>query len=176
MNESDEKNNSKKTKSSRWLKIAGIVAIIILILLLLSMCHSKGRQEQSGGVTFGVIDLEDGQSNIDPQELANTIVDENQFQVFINTEMVVNDKQQADLLIQNSEANHYDCYVQLVENESGKTLYKSDILQPGFKIETDRLERKVPSGTHDCTAFFHVLDENGAEINQIGVEATITAR
>lgn len=168
-------NKAKKRKIALWVKIAGVIGVIILLLLLLHMCGQKKEPEMTGGVTFGVIDLEDGQSNVDPQELANSIVEQNQFRVFINTEIVVDAKRQADLMIQNDEANHYDCYVELIDNDTGKTLYKSDVVSPGFKIESDKLDKKLSEGVHNATAYFHVLDEDGSEINKIGVATTITA-
>ena len=106
--------------------------------------------------------------------MANAIADESMFQVFINSEMVVTSNNQVDFRIQNTENNFHPCYVEIMENQ--KTLYKSDIINPGYKLESDELDENLEPGVHNCVAYFHVLNDDGNEINKIGVDVTIRSK
>ena len=54
-----------------------------------------------------------------------------------------------------------------------KEIYHSDVISPGYKLETDQLSKKLDSGTYPCTAYFCVLNEDGSEYNRIGLEITL---
>ena len=111
-----EQNNNKK-KASRTKAVAAIaVLVIIAIILCLKACTAdKTDESPSGGVSLGVIDLNDEENqNIDLEGMANAIADESMFQVFINSEMVVASNGQVDFRIQNTKDNFHPCYVEIV--------------------------------------------------------------
>ena len=135
----------------------------------------KTDESPSGGVSLGVIDLNDEENqNIDLEGMANAIADESMFQVFINSEMVVASNGQVDFRIQNTKDNFHPCYVEIVEGQ--ETLYESDIIRPGYKLESDELSETLSPGVHSCVAYFHVLNDDGSEINKIGVDVTILSK
>lgn len=49
------------------------------------------------------------------------------------------------------------------------------MILPGYKIEKDKMLVNLETGVHECTATFHVLDEDTmAEINTINCLLKIT--
>ena len=168
-------NQKRKVDKARICKILILIGILLLLLLFLTMCGARGNKNSSGGVSLGVIDMDaEENAGIDLQGMANAVVDESMFQVFINTEMVVPSNGQVDFRIQNTEANFYPCWVEVVEGDV--VLYTSDIIPPGYKLESDELDMPVSAGLHNCVAYFHVMDEDGAEINKVAVDVTILSK
>ena len=167
-----------QTQNSNKKMVIAIIAILIIAALLVglkSCTAGKPDDTHSGNISLGVIDLdEDENQNIDLEGMANAIADESMFQVFINSEMVVTSNNQVDFRIQNTENNFHPCYVEIMENQ--KTLYKSDIINPGYKLESDELDENLEPGVHNCVAYFHVLNDDGNEINKIGVDVTIRSK
>lgn len=41
-----------------------------------------------------------------------------------------------------------------------RLIYKSEVILPGYKIEKDKMLVNLETGVHECTATFHVLDED----------------
>lgn len=162
-NEREGRKEKERILSKDEKAIVVISAIVIIILLLLRSCGISKEV-----VEYGVIDLPDKTTAM---QMVNDAVERGMFQVFMNTEVSLDKDGYASLLIQNSEANHYPCYV-LIEHD-GKIIYQSEIIQPGYKIERDKLMADIGPGVHDCNAYFCVLDELGAELNRIGVNVTI---
>lgn len=150
--------------------ITFIILIIIIILLLLRSCGTDTSTPISdSSIEQGIINIESGE---DIQKRVNDVVEQGMFQVFMNTKIHVNSENEADLLIQNAESNHYAAYVEIcIDDES---IYKSGIIQPGYKLERDTIQADLALGTYDCTAYFHVVDENNSEINSIGLQIKIT--
>ena len=158
-------------------KIIDIILVIIIVILasalLFTRCSSNsGDQvtENTGGVQMGIIDMPESKEDI--QGRLNEIVEKGMFQIFINTDISIDKQNMADVMIQNSMNNHYDCYVEILyQNE---IIYKSDILKPGYKIEFDTIDKFNESGEYDCIAYFHVIDsERNVEVNTIGVDVTV---
>lgn len=174
-----KKDDSKKKWERRLIRVGIVLLLILLLLLLLRTCGAKNN-EIVDGVTIGVIDMDEGETNgnyTDLQALVNSIVDENQFLVFIDTRIVCLPDGRFFPRIQNSEPNHHACWVEIVEGD--KTIYESDVLQPGYKIERDKLKTKLSEGSHECQALFHVLkgDTKGdGEINVVKVNVTLNQR
>lgn len=126
-------------------------------------------QRSVSAIEQGVINLPSG---TDAQTLVDEAVEQGMFQVFMNTDITINSKNEANLLIQNSESNHYSAYVEIYKDT--ELLYKSDIIQPGYKIEHDKLKNDLDPGTYECKAYFHILDlDSNLEINKIGLSVAI---
>ena len=160
-----------------WRKILEMLLLVVIVLVCLLCLKRCGVESKtpSGGVSLGVIDLDDEENaNIDLEGMANAVVDESMFQVFINSEMVLASNGQVDFRIQNTEANFYPCWVEVFEGDT--VLYTSDIIPPGYKLESDSLDTPISAGLHSCVAYFHVMDEDGAEINKVAVDVTILSK
>lgn len=158
-------NGKEKQDNRRVIRII-ICALIVAILLLLM--HRCSMDQSQNPIKPGIINVSDV---TDVQQYINDKVEAGMFQVFINTDILVNSGNMANLLIQNAETNHYAVYVDIYhENE---ILYQSATIEPGYKLEQDKLEKSLSPGTYPCTAYFHILDDSGTEINKIGVAITL---
>ena len=178
MEERKKEKDEKSEKKRHYIRNTLIIIGIILLLLLLIRCGSSGTPKTggTGNVTFGVIDPGNGTPKYDVQELVNSIVAESEFQVFINTDIQVSSTNDANVKIQNIKQNHHSCFVEIVDNSADVVLYESDNIPPGYKVEHSVLDESLSSGVHDCTAFFHVIDDDGIEINKIGVAVSMSKK
>lgn len=166
-----QRESDKKKAKQRIIKIGILVFLIILLLLLLFRCSYDYQQPiPDNRIEQGTIDLP---SKDEAQQLVNETVEQGMFQVFMNTDISVTSENEANLLIQNSESNHYSAYVEIYKDN--ELLYKSDTIQPGYKLEYDKLQKDLDAGAYDCTAYFHVVDtQDNSEINKIGLSVKLT--
>ena len=166
----NEQTKKKERKDrSPWIIIA--VLIIIIILLLLRSC---GKEETnlyvgSGEIVQGEINV---MSQAELQQKVDETVAKGMFQVFMNTKITVDNNNVMNLKIQNNKSNHYDCYVAIYKGED--MIYKSSVISPSYKLESDTLQYDLENGTHECIAYFCVLNNDGNEINRVGLEITLT--
>lgn len=162
-------NKERKTINKRMIIIISAIAgILLIMILLLSRCGSD--LGQSNVIKQGVIDLPDKEN---AQQIVDNIVEEGMFQVFMNTNIVVNAENEANLLIQNSGSNHYPACVEIFYNE--ESIYKSDIIEPGYKLESDTLNKELEPGVYECNAYFNIVDpKTNMDTNKIGLEIILT--
>lgn len=134
-------------------------------------------------MTRGSIELEAGK--VRPQSEIQSELDaaglDAGVELYINSNMVMLDsKSTANLLVQNSENNKNDqqiyiyCNDVLDDNGDAVCIYKSDIIPPGYKIESAKLLIPLGEGTHACRVSFHVLDADGQDKAEINGKINIT--
>lgn len=170
-NQFNRKEDKDKKVKQRIFKIGALILLLIILILLLFKCSSDIDNTlpiNDSPIKQGTINLP---TKEEAQELVDKAVEQGMFQVFMNTGITVNSNNEANLLIQNSENNHYPAYVEIYNGDD--LLYKSDTIKPGYKLEVDKLQKELDAGKYECNAYFHVLD-NDSEINQIGLSVTIT--
>ena len=162
--QSQEQNNKKKNK---------IIVVVIVFLLLLSLLVYYFFSYRSD-VLQGEIDWDQPRASRDLQAEIDKAVEQGMFNVFMNTNVVFKDGQsKGNMMIQNIETNRYPMYVEIYHDNT--LLYKSDIIEPGYKIEKAKLDTPLSKGTYDCTAYFYVTDNNKEEVqNKIGLNIKIT--
>jgi len=172
-------------------KLIIILILIILLMLLFNVFaigslhkhkffekwfgggdESSTQQTQqfasSGEIVPGEIDV---MTQEELQQKVNETVAKGMFQVFMNTRIKVADDGLMNIMIQNNKSNHYDCYVVICKGD--EEIYKSGVLAPSYKLEADYLTYDLEDGEHDCVGYFCVLNENGEEINRVGLEITL---
>lgn len=178
----NESNNEEKRKGSDKrrliIKISVIIAIIIILLLLLFKCSTDYYKPNEleipdDNIVEGIIEIPDDQRSMEIQSEVDEIVKQGMFQVFMNTTITINEEGFANLLIQNSENNHYPVYVDISCGD--KTIYKSGIIQTGYKLEQDKIVEDLEPGVYECKATFHILDSSDTtkEINTVGLSVII---
>jgi len=168
----ENKNEKEEDKKKKWIVRIGIlVLLIIVLLLLLSRCGCGCRCDtEDGRIVQGVIDIPE---SYDIQGEVDRAVEEGMFRIFINANISVKPNGSANLLIQNDAENHYPVYVTITHNE--ELLYKSDIIRPGYKLESDKINFDFSPGVYECVAAFHVLDKGQSnEINSINCLVKLT--
>ena len=165
-----EQNNKKKKRN----KIITFIIMLLLLLLLLTRCCSSCSNLSPSDISQGAIEWNQPRASRDLQAEIDKAVEQGMFNVFMNTNVVFKDGQsKGNLLIQNVETNIYPMYVEIYNDDT--LLYKSDIIEPGYKIEEAKLDTVLSKGTYDCTAYFYVTDSNKEEVqNKIGLNIKIT--
>ncbi len=168
--QSQEQNNKKKKRN----KIIEIIIIIILLLFLLTRCCCSCSNLSPSDISQGEIEWNQPRASRDLQAEIDKAVEQGMFNVFMNTNIVFQDgNSKGNMMIQNIDTNVYPMYVEIYNNDN--LLYKSDIIDPGYKIEEAKLDTVLSKGTYDCTAYFYVTDSNKEEVqNKIGLNIKIT--
>lgn len=167
---SQEEPKPKKHKKLRYI----IIGVIILLLLLL--LHCCGQKESYGDVLLGEIDW-DEPANL--QEQVDAAVAAGMTNVFMNTNIYLEDGiSKANLLIQNAETNPAPIQVDLIRDDTGETLYESEVIPVGHKIEEGKLLQDLDPGEYGCTAVFSILNPDDASevINQVKLNVTVTVK
>jgi len=168
--QSQEQNNKKKKRN----KIITFIIMLLLLLLLLTRCCSSCSNLSPSDISQGAIEWNQPRASRDLQAEIDKAVEQGMFNVFMNTNVVFKDGQsKGNMMIQNIETNRYPMYVEIYHDNT--LLYKSDIIEPGYKIEEAKLDTPLSKGTYDCTAYFYVTDNNKEEVqNKIGLNIKIT--
>jgi len=163
--QSQEQNNKKKKRN----KIIIVIIVLISLLLFLVRCNPLRSD-----ISKGEIDWDQPRASRDLQAEIDKAVEQGMFNVFMNTNVVFKDGQsKGNMMIQNIETNRYPMYVEIYHDNT--LLYKSYIIEPGYKIEEAKLDTPLSKGTYDCTAYFYVTDNNKEEVqNKIGLNIKIT--
>ena len=171
--QNQEQNNEKKKRN----RIIEIIIVIILLLLLLTRCCgscSNLSSTNTSDISQGEIEWNQPRASRDLQAEIDKAVEQGMFNVFMNTNIVFQDgNSKGNMMIQNIDTNIYPMYIEIYNNDN--LLYKSDIIDPGYKIEEAKLDTVLSKGTYDCTAYFYVTDSNKEEVqNKIGLNIKIT--
>jgi hypothetical protein len=177
--QTQEQEENKKKKRNR---IIEVIIIIILLLLLLTRCcgscsnlsNSPSSSATTTDILKGKIDWDQPKASRDLQAEIDKAVEQGMFNVFMNTNVVFQDgNSKGNMMIQNIDTNLYPMYVEIYHDDT--LLYKSNIIDPGYKIEEAKLDTALSKGTYDCTAYFYVTDSNKEEVqNKIGLNIKIT--
>ena len=165
-----EQNNKKKKRN----KIIAFLIMLLLLLLLLTRCCSSCSNLSPSDISQGEIEWNQPRASRDLQAEIDKAVEQGMFNVFMNTNVVFKDgNSKGNMMIQNIDTNIYPMYVEIYNDDN--LLYKSDIIDPGYKIEEAKLDTALSKGTYDCTAYFYVTDSNKEEVqNKIGLNIKIT--
>ena len=82
---------------------------------------------------------------------------------------------EGNVMIVNEAINNYPQKVEFIRNDTGETIYASNAIPVGSKIERAALDVELPAGTYECTAMFHNLDPaTGDILGTAGAIITIT--
>lgn len=121
--------------------------VIILVLLTGIVCmFLYVNKDKESPVRQGSISQGDGAIDVAP----------NEFVVYCNTNIVVNDGM-ANILVENNENNYDPCVVKLVL-EDGTLLYESDIMYPGFYINDAKVFEVPTKGVYNGSMVFDVYN------------------
>ena len=168
MNIHVNRNNRKKC-----LILAAAAAVLLGVAVTAALL--PGRPEEQGD--FAVDERTDTSAEMkDPafiQKKVQENADASRMILRINSQIhLKKNGDEALLYLSNVPENPYDLYMELICDESGKTVYKSNILKPGDSVEKDRLTGIERSGAQPYTALFHIL-EDGKEISTVEYAVTV---
>ena len=175
----------KRDAKSRTLVILAVVglaaAITVGIFTAVRLIRkpAQTKDDSRTGIVYDDAAIEGGWDNLSPEEIAerlNQKVEEGMINISMNTSPVFHDgKSKGNLMIVNSEANHYPQIVYIVRKDTNEEIYRSGGIPVGSKVENAALNVVLPAGTYDCVAYFNNADpDTGAILGTAGAEITIT--
>ena len=177
--------HKSNSRTAVWIG-AGVLAAVaigalIFIIVTLRSPMSKEEARAKAGIVYDLSATEGGWDNLSPEEIEaalNNKVAEGMINISMNTAPYFeNGTAEGNLMLVNESINNYPQKVQIVRNDTGEQIYKSDAIAVGSKIERAKLDVELPAGTYECTAYFHNLDpETGDIIGTAGAIITITIK
>lgn len=66
-----------------------------------------------------------------------------------------------EIRIANEPQSPFSITVTLLDDQDGSRLYKSDMIDPGYYIETVNLEKRLEAGAYPCTVLFQFYEPKG---------------
>ena len=177
----------KRDAKSRTLVILAVVglaaAITVGIFTAVRLIRkpAQTKDDSKTGIVYDDAAIEGGWDNLSPEEIAeklNEKVAEGMINISMNTAPYFeNGTAEGNVMIVNESINNYPQKVQIVRNDTGEQIYESNAIPVGSKIERAKLDVVLPTGTYECTAYFHNLDpESGEIIGTAGAIITITVK
>ena len=177
----------KRDAKSRPLAILAVVglaaALTVGIFTAVRMIRKPAASKDTPktGIVYDSSAVEGGWDNLSPEEIAerlNQKVAEGMINISMNTAPYFEDgKAEGNVMIVNESINNYPQQVEFIRNDTGEQIYQSNAIPVGSKIERAKLDVVLPTGTYECTAYFHNLDpESGEIIGTAGAIITITVK
>ena len=177
----------KRDAKSRTLVILAVVglaaALTLGIFTAVRMLRKPpaSKDDPKTGIVYDSSAVEGGWDNLSPEEIAeklNEKVAEGMINISMNTAPYFEDgKAEGNVMIVNESINNYPQQVEFIRNDTGEQIYQSNAIPVGSKIERAKLDVVLPTGTYECTAYFHNLDpESGEIIGTAGAIITITVK
>lgn len=160
----DKKQEHKKEKRSPATKIILVVVILLLISLLIRCAVSCQQRKMVNEMEEFVTEFEENMNAITEiedamkQEAVNTLVEEGMMHVNFSTKAYFDGKVSTKFNIKNIENNHDDIVFEIFD-ESGKSIYKSKKIAPGYEMKCIELDRELTKGRHECTIEIHYAVE-----------------
>ena len=177
----------KRDAKSRTLVILAVVglaaALTVGIFTAVRMIRkpAQTKDDPKTGIVYDDAAIEGGWDNLSPEEIAeklNEKVAEGMINISMNTAPYFEDgTAEGNVMIVNEAINNYPQQVEFIRNDTGEQIYQSNAIPVGSKIERAKLDVVLPTGTYECTAYFHNLDpESGEIIGTAGAIITITVK
>ena len=177
--------HKSNSRTAVWIGAGVLAAVaigaIIFIIVTLRSPMTKEEARAKAGIIYDSSATEGGWDNLSPEEIAeklNEKVAEGMINISMNTAPYFeNGKAEGNVMIVNESINNYPQQVEFIRNDTGENIYQSKAIAVGSKIERAVLDVELPSGTYECTAYFHNLDpETGDIIDTAGAIITITIK
>lgn len=161
MQQNIQEENNLKQKKTRMV----LILLVGVMMLLLGVFYVNSRYVFRYGIDGIQVDkYEKGTEKIDPKEDPDKDVDvpEGSFRVHINHLPAYDSKNGYNFKIWNPENNKYLMRVKIQQGTSGseKTLYATDLIRTGYKIE-NRMLKGTTEG--EATAVFTAYDKKTLE-------------
>ena len=162
------------------LSLLAAIAVVAAIFTAKAQ-HSKKTisAEQAPSLVYDSSAVEGGWENLSPEVIEaalNEKVSEGMINISMNTAPYYEDgSAEGNVMIVNEAINNYPQKVEFIRNDTGETIYASNAIPVGSKIERAALDVELPAGTYECTAMFHNLDPaTGDMLGTAGAIITIT--
>lgn len=165
-----------------------LVIILILLLCFVGCRYMIGKtnedtpeasQESTFKMDTGVTEQRDvNEDDSKIKESLNQKVADSMINISMNTSPTFETgSSEGYLNIVNNKVNNYPQVVEIIRDDTGEVIYKTDGIPIGGMIETDKLDVNLPKGEYKCTAFFTSVDiKTGLALGKAGAKITVTIK
>lgn len=182
-----QKKNDKSHKSNRVVIILLLIIIALLaagMVFLITMNNNKKEESKEDilepnplvAETEAELGIMPGMSDDEIKDRLNRLVADGMLNVSMNSTPYFEDgKSKGNLRIENIPGNSYSFTVEINRDDTGETIYKSNLIDPGYYVENAKLDVELSRGEYPCTAIFTAYDmEKDYQIGTAAMEITIT--
>ncbi len=165
-----EEPKRKKRGVAFWIAfiiaLLAIAAAVVLAFILLN----PAKANRSGDL--GQLE---GKTAAEVQAELDRVVEEGMFNISIASVVEFADgTSEGELRIENVPNNNYLMRVEITRDDTGETIYQTDVIEPNHHIQSDVLDADLDPGSYECTATFFALDpETEDEIGQVAAAMKI---
>lgn len=155
--------------------IAAVIVFIIISLFCAWLYIYTSNLNDDKDSKLGILP---GMTEKEIQEKLDIEVSKGMLNVSMNTNPIFKTgKSKGNLNIENISQNHYAYKVRIELDETGKTIYQSDRIRPGYYIDKAKLDVELKKGDYKATAYFdaYPVKEN-KKIGTVVVKLIITIK
>lgn len=147
-----------KKKSNKPLIVLFIIIVAALLGVIVWLLFFRG----SGEVPDDRIVLVDDKNKDTVMQELDEKVAKGMFECMMSMEWNFTGGGQgsSDAYVANSEHNTYAIYFDVIDNESGETLFSSPYILVGSEISGFLLDKKLSAGRHEATVMYTLVDQN----------------
>lgn len=170
----------KKSKKKKWLLLLLLLLLIVVGGGVLGLWMNgyfdktpKTRLTRDEAALAGQLD---GKTPLEIADILGEKVAEGMVSIGVAESPIFEyNGKKGRLGIENSADNRYSFMVDLVLDETGETLYQSNIIDPGYYIEYVELNKTLPEGNYPATVIFYTysLDETEDQIGEAHASITL---
>lgn len=157
-----DKDTTNIKKKHRWL---WVILIAVLLLLFMGIFFVRCSDAKKGHIDYT--------NKESVQDDLNRRAKESNFIVFANTNIQVDTKGTANIMVQNDKKNKRNCKVDVyIEDE---LCYSSEVLKPEEYLDTVKVDTKdIEEGEYKGKTVFHVLNKHGEVVSNMTVNTDVT--
>lgn len=154
----------------------GMIVVIIVLLLVFALllggvlyyflayapAHKgvKGGQREAAALQ-GSLNI---MTEEEIQKALNEIVEEGMFRISIASTIIGIENGEAEMRIENNMTNRYIMQVSIYLDETGEEIYATDLIDPGYYIQSAPFDKQLEPGEYEATAIFTALYPDTEEI------------
>lgn len=155
-----------------------LIALLLILMLGISVYFiiNNNKNDVPLSIDLNATNEEiKGMTDEEIQDLLSKKVKETEINMTMSSSVVMkNGKSKANLLIENSLVNQYPQIVEIKLKDSDETIYKSELIPVGYRVDSAELNKKLSKGTHKAIAYFSSYDaEKKAIVGTGGAEIEI---
>lgn len=158
----------KRRPAGFWAIVVVAVACIVAALLIgLNMCNKPANRSGELGSVAGMNE----EQILDELD---RVVSNGMFNISIASTVTFPDgESEGDLKIENPQSNSFLMSVDITRDDTGESIYHTDMIEPGYMVYSDKLGTDLSAGIYPCTATFTAYDDDEREVGRASAGITI---
>lgn len=166
----------EKKRGNKLFRI--IILLLLLIIAGVLLWHQFGPKPSLERELTAKLGIMPGMTEAEIQDILNRQVAEGMLNVSMNPMPVFPDgKSEGNVQIQNIQGNHYSVKVTIVRSDNNKTILTTNLIDPGYYVQTLKLDKPLPKGKYLCVANFDAYDPKTLDyVGGTGMQVLITVQ